>query len=48
MCVGPLKGKKVQDVKKDVQKLLVDASEGVIYYEPEKTIISRYCHCFRF
>ena len=40
--VGPHKGKKVQDVKKDVQKQLVDAGEGIIYYEPEKTIISRY------
>ncbi|KAK3919230.1 Leucine--tRNA ligase, cytoplasmic [Frankliniella fusca] len=41
MCVGPFSGKKVQDVKKDVQKLLVDAGEAIIYYEPEKTIISR-------
>lgn len=42
MCAGPFKGKKVQDVKKDVQKQLVDAQEGAIYYEPEKTIMARY------
>lgn len=41
MCVGPFSGKKVQDVKKDVQKQLVDAGQGLIYYEPEKTIMSR-------
>lgn len=46
MCAGPFKGKKVQDVKKDVQKQLVDAQEGAIYYEPEKTIMSRYFYLF--
>lgn len=42
MLVGPHKGKKVQDVKKDVQKQLVDADDAIVYYEPEKTIMSRY------
>lgn len=41
MLVGPYKGKKVQDVKKLLQKELVDSDDAVIYYEPEKTIISR-------
>lgn len=41
MLVGPYKGKKVQDIKKLIQKELVDSSDAVIYYEPEKTIISR-------
>uniref|UniRef100_A0A1I8PHA6 leucine--tRNA ligase n=1 Tax=Stomoxys calcitrans TaxID=35570 RepID=A0A1I8PHA6_STOCA len=41
MLVGEFKGKKVQDVKKDLQKQLVDAKEADIYYEPEKAIISR-------
>lgn len=41
MLVGEHKGKKIQDIKKIIQKTLVDKSEAVIYYEPEKTIISR-------
>lgn len=41
MVVGEYKGQKVQDIKKSLQKLLIDKKEGVIYYEPEKTIISR-------
>lgn len=41
LLVGPHKGKKVQDVKKQLQKDLVDKNDAVIYYEPEKTIISR-------
>ena len=41
LIVGEYKGKKVQDVKKLVQKKLVDSGGAVIYYEPEKTIISR-------
>ncbi|XP_015605732.1 leucine--tRNA ligase, cytoplasmic [Cephus cinctus] len=41
LLVGEYKGKKVQDVKKQLQKKLVDAKEAVIYYEPEKTVISR-------
>lgn len=42
MLVGEYKGEKVQNVKKLLQKQLVDKKEGLIYYEPEKTIISRY------
>ncbi|PSN42494.1 Leucine--tRNA ligase [Blattella germanica] len=41
MAIGEFKGKKVQDVKKAIQKQLIDAKEAVIYYEPEKQIISR-------
>ncbi|XP_011294281.1 leucine--tRNA ligase, cytoplasmic [Musca domestica] len=41
MLVGEFKGKKVQDVKKDLQKQLLNSKEADIYYEPEKTIISR-------
>ncbi|XP_022906298.2 leucine--tRNA ligase, cytoplasmic [Onthophagus taurus] len=41
MLVGEHKGKKIQDVKKSLQKFIIDRKEAVIYYEPEKTIISR-------
>jgi leucyl-tRNA synthetase len=41
MLVGDFKGKKVQDVKKALQKKLIDNLEAVIYYEPEREIISR-------
>lgn len=41
MLVGDFKGKKVQDVKKDLQKLLIEKNEADVYFEPEKTIISR-------
>ena len=41
LLVGPHKGKQVQEVKKLLQKFLVDSNEAVKYYEPEKTIISR-------
>lgn len=41
LLVGQYKGKKVQDVKKHVQKELINEGKAVIYYEPEKTIISR-------
>lgn len=41
LLVGAYKGKKIQDVKKALQKTLIDGNEAVIYYEPEKTIISR-------
>lgn len=41
MLVGEYKGKKIQDIKKSIQKTLIDKSDAVIYYEPEKTIISR-------
>lgn len=41
LLVGEFAGKKVQDVKKDLKKYLVDRNEADTYYEPEKTIISR-------
>ncbi|XP_053697668.1 leucine--tRNA ligase, cytoplasmic [Sabethes cyaneus] len=41
LLVGEHAGKKVQDVKKDLKKYLVDRNEADVYYEPEKTIISR-------
>ncbi|RZC35227.1 leucine--tRNA ligase, cytoplasmic, partial [Asbolus verrucosus] len=41
MIVGEFKGRKIQDVKKSLQKAMIDKKEAVIYYEPEKTIISR-------
>lgn len=41
MLVGPYKGKKIQDIKKSVQKDMLNNGTAVIYYEPEKTIISR-------
>lgn len=42
MVAGKYKGQKVQDVKKIIQKDLLDKKEAVIYYEPEKKIVSRY------
>ncbi|XP_032668298.1 leucine--tRNA ligase, cytoplasmic isoform X2 [Odontomachus brunneus] len=41
LLVGPYKGKKIQDIKKLIQKTIIDNGEAVIYYEPEKIIISR-------
>ncbi|KAJ8952428.1 hypothetical protein NQ318_014520 [Aromia moschata] len=41
MLVGEHKGKKIQDIKKAIQKTLVDRNEATIYYEPEKTVMSR-------
>ncbi|KAL5242259.1 hypothetical protein ACI65C_009669 [Semiaphis heraclei] len=41
LIVGEFKGQKVQDVKKVLQQKLTDSKEAVIYYEPEKTIMSR-------
>ncbi|KAL9925501.1 leucyl-tRNA synthetase isoform 1-T1 [Glossina fuscipes fuscipes] len=41
LLVGEYKGQKVQDVKKQVQKKLIDNKEAELYYEPEKPIISR-------
>ncbi|XP_043525859.1 leucine--tRNA ligase, cytoplasmic [Frieseomelitta varia] len=41
LLVGPHKGKKIQDVKKLIQKQLINEGKAVIYYEPEKTVISR-------
>lgn len=41
LLVGEFAGKKVQDVKKDLRQLLTDKNEADLYFEPEKTIISR-------
>ncbi|CAG9765535.1 unnamed protein product [Ceutorhynchus assimilis] len=41
MLVGDYKGQKVQDMKKLIQKSLCDNNEAVVYYEPEKLIMSR-------
>lgn len=41
MTVPEYKGQQVQAVKKEIQKKMVDAGEAVIYYEPEKQVISR-------
>ncbi|XP_039311411.1 leucine--tRNA ligase, cytoplasmic isoform X2 [Solenopsis invicta] len=41
LLIGPYKGKKIQEVKKLIQKEMINSGEAVIYYEPEKTIISR-------
>eukprot|EP00058_Branchiostoma_floridae_P025970 XP_002611460.1 hypothetical protein BRAFLDRAFT_63907 [Branchiostoma floridae] len=41
MQVGEYKGKKIQDVKQDVKKKMVDKREAVVYMEPEKQVMSR-------
>ncbi|XP_077183086.1 leucine--tRNA ligase, cytoplasmic isoform X3 [Paroedura picta] len=41
MLVDGFKGQKVQDVKKLIQKMMVDNNEAIIYMEPEKQVISR-------
>lgn len=41
LLVGECKGQKIQDVKKILQSRLVKQNSAVVYYEPEKTIISR-------
>ncbi|XP_058810679.1 leucine--tRNA ligase, cytoplasmic [Phymastichus coffea] len=41
LLVGEYKNKKIQDVKKDIRDDMISKNEAVIYYEPEKTIISR-------
>uniref|UniRef100_A0A8C3L6T8 Leucine--tRNA ligase, cytoplasmic n=1 Tax=Chrysolophus pictus TaxID=9089 RepID=A0A8C3L6T8_CHRPC len=41
MLVDGFKGQKVQDVKKHIQKMMVDNDEAMIYMEPEKQVISR-------
>ncbi|XP_017485590.1 PREDICTED: leucine--tRNA ligase, cytoplasmic-like [Rhagoletis zephyria] len=41
LLVGEFAGRKVQDIKKDLQKKLLAANEAEIYYEPEKLILSR-------
>ncbi|XP_041049891.1 leucine--tRNA ligase, cytoplasmic isoform X1 [Carcharodon carcharias] len=41
MLVDGYKGQKVQEVKKPIQRKMVDAEEAMIYMEPEKQVISR-------
>ena len=41
MIVEEVKGQKVQDVKKVVQKKMLDKGEALMYLEPEKKIMSR-------
>jgi len=41
MLIEPYIGKNVQEVKKLIQKKMIDDGTALIYYEPEKTVISR-------
>ncbi|KAF6777137.1 hypothetical protein AHF37_03346 [Paragonimus kellicotti] len=41
MLVGDYKGCKVQSVKKKIQNYLLEKGQGIIYYEPERVVISR-------
>ena len=41
MLVGKYSGSKIQDVKKSIQKELIDSGDAILYMEPEKTVISR-------
>lgn len=41
MLVNGFKGQKVQDVKKTIQKKMIDAGDAFIYMEPEKQVMSR-------
>lgn len=41
LLVGEFKGRKIQDVKKNLQTKLIEENAAVIYYEPEKMIMSR-------
>ena len=41
LLVGPHQGQKIQEVKKVIQKELIQSGEALIYMEPEKTIMSR-------
>lgn len=41
MLVEGFKGQRVQDVKKNIQKRMVDSGEAVMYMEPEKQVLSR-------
>ncbi|XP_075065776.1 leucine--tRNA ligase, cytoplasmic [Mixophyes fleayi] len=41
MLVPGYEGQKVQDVKKPIQKMMVDNGEAMIYMEPEKQVTSR-------
>lgn len=41
MLVPEYKGKLVNEVRKPIQKLMVDAKQAIIYMEPEKQVVSR-------
>ncbi|KRZ18613.1 Leucine--tRNA ligase, cytoplasmic [Trichinella zimbabwensis] len=41
LLVGKYAGRKVQDVKKHIQKDMIDAGDACIYYETERPVISR-------
>uniref|UniRef100_A0A8C7LCA1 Leucine--tRNA ligase, cytoplasmic n=1 Tax=Oncorhynchus kisutch TaxID=8019 RepID=A0A8C7LCA1_ONCKI len=41
MLVEGYKGQKVQDVKKPIQKMMVEKGQALIYMEPEKQVMSR-------
>ncbi|XP_006891165.1 PREDICTED: leucine--tRNA ligase, cytoplasmic isoform X1 [Elephantulus edwardii] len=41
MLVEGFKGQKVQDVKKTIQKKMIDTGDALIYMEPEKQVMSR-------
>ncbi|KAM9694289.1 leucine--tRNA ligase, cytoplasmic isoform 2-T2 [Trichechus inunguis] len=41
MLVDEFKGQKVQDVKKTIQKKMIDMGDAFIYMEPEKQVMSR-------
>ncbi|KAG8506977.1 Leucine--tRNA ligase, cytoplasmic, partial [Galemys pyrenaicus] len=41
MLVNEFKGQKVQDVKKTIQKKMIDTRDAFIYMEPEKQVMSR-------
>ncbi|XP_011499345.1 PREDICTED: leucine--tRNA ligase, cytoplasmic [Ceratosolen solmsi marchali] len=41
LLVGKYKNRKVQDVKQIIKDELINNNEAAIYYEPEKTVISR-------
>ncbi|XP_071500839.1 LOW QUALITY PROTEIN: leucine--tRNA ligase, cytoplasmic-like [Diadema antillarum] len=41
LIVGEFKGKKVKDVKKDVKMKMVGEGSAVLYFEPEKRVMSR-------
>lgn len=41
LLVDGYKGQKVDVAKKVIQQKLIDANDAVVYYEPEKTIVSR-------
>ncbi|XP_059273823.1 leucine--tRNA ligase, cytoplasmic [Mustela nigripes] len=41
MLVDGFKGQKVQDVKKTIQKNMIDTGDAFIYMEPEKQVMSR-------